>query len=81
VETQSSYDWDSLVEPPQPLAELGSLMAPPQGHQLRNRSPCLSAPSSHRWSRAQVRLEYDQAMCMYFGGPILNPHSQTPNAP
>lgn len=30
-----SDDWDSLVETPQPLAELASMMTPPQGRRLR----------------------------------------------
>lgn len=35
AETQGSYDWDSLVEPPRHLAELPSLMTPSQGRYLR----------------------------------------------
>ncbi|WP_026554521.1 zinc-binding dehydrogenase [Arthrobacter sp. 35W] len=35
VETKDSCDWDALVEPPRPLADLASHMAPPQGHHLR----------------------------------------------
>jgi threonine 3-dehydrogenase len=34
-ETQGSYDWDSLVEVPRPLAELASMMTLPQGRRLR----------------------------------------------
>ena len=33
--TRNTHDWDFLVEEPHPLAELGSLMTPPQGRRLR----------------------------------------------
>lgn len=36
AETRNTHDWESLVARPRPMAELGSLMAPPQGRTLRN---------------------------------------------
>ena len=35
AQTQGLYDWDSLVETPQPLAELAAQMTPPLGRRLR----------------------------------------------
>ncbi|WP_248760376.1 zinc-binding dehydrogenase [Pseudarthrobacter sp. SSS035] len=34
-ETRNTHDWDSLVEEPRPLSELGSLMKPSRGGRLR----------------------------------------------
>lgn len=35
AESRHVHDWDSLVEAPRPLTELGALMTPPQGRLLR----------------------------------------------